>query len=154
MKKIVIMGTSEFHMYTQLVPTMFSILSEINFLIYLFTTQPRLFATLRKMPFENIFEKGENAVNGLTVRQIFYVIMNIDSTCKLSVLPFTTQWPLIIPQSRVQRISEKALVLQDECLPKGTRPTLIFTRPFSSQFKVKESQNRVFLPPILVDYWG
>ena len=54
---------------------------------------------------------------------------------------------------RVQRISEKALVLQDECLPKGTCPTLIFTCPFSNQFKLKESQNRVFLPPILADYW-
>ena len=53
----------------------------------------------------------------------------------------------------VQRISEKALVLQDECLPKGTRPTLIFTLPFSNQFKLKESQNRVFFPPILADYW-
>ena len=36
---------------------------------------------------------------------------------------------------RVQRISEKALVLQ--CLPKGTRPTLIFTHPFSNQVKLK-----------------
>ena len=55
---------------------------------------------------------------------------------------------------RVRRISEKALVLQDECLPKGTRPTLIFTHPFSNQFKLRESQNRVFLPRILVDYWS
>ena len=41
---------------------------------------------------------------------------------------------------RVQRFPEKALVLKDECLPKGTRPALIkFTHPFSNQFKLKES---------------
>ena len=42
-------------------------------------------------------------------------------------------------QSRVQRIPEKALILQDECLPKGTRPAFISNRPFSNQFKLKES---------------
>ena len=53
---------------------------------------------------------------------------------------------------RVQRFSEKALFLLDECLPKGTRPALISTRPSSDQFKLKASQNRDFLPPILIDY--
>ena len=43
----------------------------------------------------------------------------------------------LVGHFRVQRISDKALVLQDECLPKGTRPTLICTRPFSNQFKLK-----------------
>ena len=48
---------------------------------------------------------------------------------------------------RVQRISEKALVLQDECLPKGTRPTLIFTRPFSNQFFQTERVPKQSFPP-------
>ena len=40
---------------------------------------------------------------------------------------------------KVQRISEKALVLQEKVLvlPKCTRPTLIFTCTFSNQFKLK-----------------
>ena len=45
----------------------------------------------------------------------------------------------------VQRFPEKALVLQDESLSKGTCPALISTRPFSNQFILKESQN-IFLP--------
>ena len=53
---------------------------------------------------------------------------------------------------RVQRFPEKALVLLDECLPKGTHPALISTHPSSDQFKLKEYQNREFLLSILVDY--
>ena len=53
---------------------------------------------------------------------------------------------------QVQRFSEKALVLQDECLSKGTCPALISTRQFSNQFILKESQNTDFFALILVDY--
>ena len=35
---------------------------------------------------------------------------------------------------------------------KGARPALISTRPFSDQFRLKESKNRDCLPPILADY--
>ena len=58
---------------------------------------------------------------------------------------------ILAKQPRVQRFPEKALVLLDKCLPKGTHPTLISTRPSSDQFKLKESQNRDCFPPILVD---
>ena len=53
---------------------------------------------------------------------------------------------------RVQRCQEKALVLKNECLPKGTHTALISTCPFSNQFKLKESQNRDFFPPISADH--
>ena len=55
-------------------------------------------------------------------------------------------------QHRIQKFPEKALVLQDKCLPKGTLPALISTCLFLDQFKLKESQNRDFFPPILVHY--
>ena len=42
------------------------------------------------------------------------------------------------------KIAEKALVLQNECLSKGTRPALISTLPFSDQLILKKSQNRFF----------
>ena len=53
---------------------------------------------------------------------------------------------------RVQRFPEKALFLQNECLPKGNHPALISTCTFSNQFKLKESQKRDFFPPISVDH--
>ena len=43
---------------------------------------------------------------------------------------------------RIHRFPEKALVLLDECLQKGTRPASISSRPSSDQFILKESQSR------------
>ena len=61
---------------------------------------------------------------------------------------------LLALKIRVQRFPQKPLVLQDKSPSNGTHPALIFTCPFFNQFKLKESQNRDFLPPILVDYWS
>ena len=45
--------------------------------------------------------------------------------------------------NRVQRFPEKALVLQDECLPKGTYPALISTCPASDNSNWKSLKTEI-----------